>query len=122
MEQVFINLLENATKYTPPGTPVDISAKTGEGLVVVDVADRGPGFAPGDETRIFDKFYRAPSVTSAAGAGLGLTICRGIITAHGGNIWAENRPGGGAVFHFSLPLSGAPPATPPEIPPEQGAA
>jgi two-component system, OmpR family, sensor histidine kinase KdpD len=109
MEQVFINLLENAVKYTPPGTPIEISATGTDGVVRVDVADRGPGLPPGEEQRIFDKFYRAPDVSSTSGVGLGLTIVRGIVTAHGGRIWAENRPGGGAVFHFTLPLTGPAP-------------
>jgi two-component system sensor histidine kinase KdpD len=119
IEQVFINLVENAVKYTPPGTPIEITATAVEGAVRVDVADRGPGLPPGEEARIFEKFYRAPGATSTSGVGLGLTICRGIITAHGGRIWAENRPGGGAVFHFTLPLAGAPPL---QVPPEADAA
>ncbi len=109
IEQVFINLLENAVKYTPSGTPIEISATAVDGAVRVDVADRGPGLPPGEELRIFEKFYRVPGATATSGVGLGLTICRGIITAHRGRIWAENRPGGGAVFHFTLPLAGAPP-------------
>jgi len=108
IEQVFINLLENAIKYTPAGTPIDVSAVMQDGTVRVDVADRGPGLRPGDEGRIFDKFYRAPASSAASGVGLGLTICRGIVTAHGGRIWAENRPGGGAVFRFTLPVSPPP--------------
>jgi len=113
VEQVFVNLLENAAKYTPAGTPVEITAAAGDGAVVVDVADRGPGFPPGEEARVFDKFYRVAGATSTAGVGLGLTICRGIVTAHGGRIWAENRAGGGAVFHFTLPLAVEPPASVP---------
>jgi two-component system sensor histidine kinase KdpD len=109
IEQVFVNLLENAVKYTPPGTPVEISASAGDDAIVVDVADRGPGLPAGEERRVFEKFYRLPGAAPAGGVGLGLTICRGIITAHGGRIWAENRPGGGAVFHFTLPLAGQPP-------------
>jgi two-component system sensor histidine kinase KdpD len=108
IEQVFVNLIENALKYTPAGTPIDLSAKQGNGEVVVEVADRGSGFAPGDEQRIFDKFYRVQPA-KAGGVGLGLSICRGIIEAHGGRIWAENRPGGGAVIRFALPLDGQPP-------------
>ena len=115
IEQVFVNLLENAVKYTPAGTPVEITAAATEGAILVDVADRGPGFPPGEETRVFDKFYRLAGATSVEGVGLGLTICRGIVTAHGGRIWAENRPGGGAVFHFTLPLVGQPTSVPTEI-------
>jgi two-component system sensor histidine kinase KdpD len=110
IEQVFVNLLENAAKYTPAGTPIDITAEPGDGTVTVNVADRGPGLAPGEERRVFEKFYRVPGAVGASGIGLGLTICRGIITAHGGRIWVEMRPGGGAVFRFTLPLGGQPPA------------
>jgi two-component system sensor histidine kinase KdpD len=109
IEQVFVNLLENAARYTPPGTPIDISATAQAGAVRIDVADRGPGLPPGEELRIFEKFYRAPQTTPQAGIGLGLTICRGIVMAHGGRIWAEHRPGGGAVFRFTLPDTGTPP-------------
>jgi two-component system sensor histidine kinase KdpD len=114
IEQVFVNLLENAAKYTPPGTAVEIAAEVVDGAVRVDVADRGPGLPPGEETRVFDKFHRAAGTSGAGGIGLGLTICRGIVLAHGGRIWAENRPGGGAVFHFTLPLDGGPPPPPEE--------
>jgi two-component system sensor histidine kinase KdpD len=106
IEQVLINLLENAAKYTPPGSPLDISAAAdGGGCVMVRIADRGPGLARGDDKRIFDKFYRGKTSNNASGAGLGLPICRAIIETHGGKIWAENRPGGGAVFCFTLPLT-----------------
>jgi len=71
--------------------------------VVVEVADRGQGIPMGEEVRIFDKFYRAKPAREG-GVGLGLTICRGIVEAHGGRIWAENRTGGGAVFRFAIPL------------------
>jgi two-component system sensor histidine kinase KdpD len=108
LEQVFVNLLENAAKHTPPGTPVEISATAGADEVVVQVADRGPGLPAGEEERVFEKFHRAASVPGT-GVGLGLAICRGIVTAHGGRIWAENRPGGGAAFRFTIPVVGAPP-------------
>lgn len=108
LEQVFINLLENAAKYTPAGTPIEISAVAGPGVVTVSVADRGPGLTPGEELRIFDKFYRGGDAPIGRGVGLGLTICRGIVSAHGGRIWAENRPDGGAAFRFTLPLTGPP--------------
>mgnify|MGYP001255449515 FL=1 len=108
IEQVLINLLENALKYTPEGTPIEVAVRAVNDEVIVEVADRGPGLLPGDEDRIFDKFYRAqPGRTK--GVGLGLAICRGIIQAHGGRIWAENRPEGGAIFRFTLPNSEQPP-------------
>jgi two-component system sensor histidine kinase KdpD len=112
IEQVLFNILDNAAKYTPRGSPIDVSATAAAGAVTVEIADRGPGFAPGDEDRVFDKFYRAGTV-GAPGVGLGLAICRAIIHAHGGRIWAEGRPGGGAVFRFTLPLGDSPPAVPP---------
>ena len=117
VEQVFINLLENALRHTPPGTPIRVSAwRDGEGIVV-EVADRGPGIPKGQEELVFRKFHRAeapdrPSPTE--GSGLGLTICRGIVSAHGGRIWVEPRPGGGAAFRFTLPITGVPPSTPRE--------
>ena len=108
IEQVLINLLENATKHTPAGQPIDIEARRVADTIVVDVADRGPGLPTGEEHRIFDKFFGAGT---GGGAGLGLTICRAIVEAHGGRIRGENRPGGGAVFRFSLP-AGEPPRPP----------
>jgi two-component system sensor histidine kinase KdpD len=113
--QVFVNLLENAAKYTPPGTPIEIAAIVNKKEVTVEVADRGPGLPPGEEEHIFDKFYRA-SPQTAHGIGLGLTICRSIIEAHGGHVWAENRAGGGSVFRFTLPIDG----NPPEVKAEDG--
>jgi two-component system sensor histidine kinase KdpD len=102
LERVVINLVENAMKYTPPGTPVEISARIQACELLVTVADKGDGLPAGQEERIFEKFYQvAPG--SARGAGLGLTICKSIIEAHGGRIWAANRPGGGAVFSFTIP-------------------
>jgi two-component system sensor histidine kinase KdpD len=106
LEQVFINLLENAVKYTPAGTAIEISAIDHPEVVTVTVADRGPGIAPGEEQLIFEKFFRTGEAPSGTGVGLGLAICRGIVMAHGGRIWVENRAGGGAAFHFTLPRSG----------------
>jgi two-component system, OmpR family, sensor histidine kinase KdpD len=103
LEQVVINLVENAVKYAPPGSAIDLSASASDREVVIEVADRGPGIPPGEETRIFDKFYRG-KFAREGGVGLGLTICRGIVEAHGGRIFAENRRGGGAVFRFTIPL------------------
>jgi two-component system sensor histidine kinase KdpD len=114
IEQVLINVLDNAVKYTPSGSPITLSAWAAEGAVTVEVADQGPGLAPGEEQSIFEKFYRVPRAALPSGAGLGLTICRGIVAAHGGRMWAENRPGGGAAVRFTLPLTGTPPQMPPE--------
>jgi two-component system sensor histidine kinase KdpD len=112
VEQVLINLLENAAKYTPPGTGIDVRAWAEDGRAMVEVADHGPGLAAGDEDRIFEKFYRAAPPESR-GAGLGLAICRAIVEAHGGRIWAQNRPDGGAAFRFFLPIDGTPPTVEP---------
>jgi two-component system, OmpR family, sensor histidine kinase KdpD len=116
VEQVLLNLLDNACRYTPPGAPISIRAWAEPGEVVVEVADRGPGLPPDDEQRVFEKFYRAAPGEEARGSvGLGLAICRGMVEVHGGRIWAENRPGGGAVFRFTLPLDGPAPALPQEV-------
>jgi len=111
IEQVLINLVDNALKYTPEDTPIEISAAVEDGGVAVEVADRGPGLAPGDEPRVFEKFYRTRA-EPGRGSGLGLAICRGIVEAHGGRIRAENRVGGGVAFRFTLPIEGAPPKIP----------
>src|SRR5262249_44550894 len=117
VEQVLINLLENAAKYTPSGSAIDIDAHRDDGKAIVEVADRGAG-GPGDlRDKSFEKFYRLPREGTAGGAGLGLAICRGIVEAHGGTIWVDAREGGGAVFRFTLPIEG----TPPEIAFEEGA-
>jgi two-component system, OmpR family, sensor histidine kinase KdpD len=107
IEQVLINLLDNAIKYTGSESPLELSAMVSDGMVTVQLADRGPGLDPGDEERIFEKFHRGSSGPTQ-GAGLGLAICRGIIEAHGGRMRAENRPDGGAVFRFTLPTEPAP--------------
>jgi two-component system sensor histidine kinase KdpD len=104
MERVVINLLENSMKYTPPGTAIEISGGIQGQEILVTISDYGPGLPVGAEERIFEKFYQA-APGSARGAGLGLTICRSIIEAHGGRIWAANRPGGGAIFSFTIPLA-----------------
>jgi two-component system sensor histidine kinase KdpD len=102
VEQVLINLIENAIKYAD--SPIDISARAREGEVEVAVEDRGPGVSHADAERVFDKFVRVRT-GEGGGVGLGLTICRGIVSAHGGRIWVEPREGGGASFRFTLPTS-----------------
>jgi len=111
IEQVLINLLDNTLKYTPAGTPIEVIATAGEQNVTVEIADHGPGLPPGEEDKVFDKFYRADA-GAGRGAGLGLAICRGIVQAHGGRIWAQNLPGGGVAFLFTLPLGDPPTSVP----------
>jgi two-component system sensor histidine kinase KdpD len=116
-EQVFVNLLENADKYTPARSPLEITAHSAGQRVEVTIADHGPGLPAGAEAHIFEKFYRGPH-SGTSGAGLGLAICKGIVQAHGGAIRAETRATGGAAFHISLPSAGTPPSVAPE---ERGA-
>jgi two-component system sensor histidine kinase KdpD len=105
IEQVFINLISNSTKYSPEGTVITIQAQpVNHSMMEVMVRNQGPHVAPENLDRIFDKFYRVTAADRVTGAGLGLSICKGIIEAHGGKIWAENLEQGFA-FHFMLPLS-----------------
>ncbi|WP_129671834.1 sensor histidine kinase KdpD [Candidatus Chloroploca sp. Khr17] len=121
IEQVLVNLLDNAVKHTPLGTPIRLAARfipasagQPQPAVEVSVTDRGPGLAPGDEQRVFDKFYRGGADSGRGNVGLGLAICKGMVEAHGGRIWAENQPEGGAMFRFTIPLEGHPPTVGPE--------
>jgi two-component system sensor histidine kinase KdpD len=104
--QVLWNLLENAAKYSPPGSPLEIAAfeeaPEQQRAVILEVRDRGPGVPPGEEERIFEKFYRGKS-EKVRGVGLGLPICRAIVQAHHGTIQALAREGGGAIFRIRLP-------------------
>ncbi len=109
VEQVLVNLLDNALKYTPAGTPIEVIATATDQNLTIEVADHGPGLPPGEEDRVFEKFFRGEQIV-ARGAGLGLAICRGIVRAHGGRIWAQNLPGGGVAFLFTLPLGATQPA------------
>jgi two-component system sensor histidine kinase KdpD len=113
LEQVFYNLLENATKYTPAGSSLEISARVAESELVIELSDHGPGLPAGPENQVFERFFRGPG-TGTRGAGLGLAICRGIVQAHGGTIIAENRVEGGATFRVTLPLEGSAPSVPAE--------
>lgn len=112
-EQIFINLLENAAKYTPPRTPIEIRAARTDSGIVIEVADHGPGIPKESELQVFEKFFRGPS-TGTYGVGLGLAICKGIVEAHGGAISLESKPGEGALFRVTLPSSGEPPSIPEE--------
>lgn len=103
--QVLVNLIDNALKYSPADTPVDIQASREEAEVRVSVMDSGIGIPAGDLERVFEKFYRIERPEKISGTGLGLSISKGIIEAHGGRIRAENRPGGGTRMTFSLPLN-----------------
>lgn len=104
IEQVLVNLIENAILYTPSDSMIDITASLQGDAMLVSVADRGPGLKVDDIEMIFEKFYRGQDSLQRGGMGLGLTVCQSIIKAHDGRIWAENRWGGGAVFYFILPL------------------
>ena len=95
MTQVLVNILDNAIKYSPQGTPIDITAHADEKFIAITIADRGPGVPEQKKEKIFDKFFRIPVPEGAGGTGLGLSICKGIVEAHGGSICAENREGGG---------------------------
>lgn len=104
LEQVLVNLLENAVRYSPAESPIELAAGVHGGEVLVSVADRGPGIPIGEEKLVFEKFYRTDDGRRAGGTGLGLAICRAILAAHGGRIEAENRAEGGARFLLTLPL------------------
>jgi two-component system sensor histidine kinase KdpD len=102
--QVLINLIENAVKYTPAGTPITISARRAPGEVEFAVHDEGPGIPLHQQSRLFEKFYRASTATAAPGSGIGLTIVKGLVEAHGGHVSVESEPERGTTFRFTLPL------------------
>jgi two-component system sensor histidine kinase KdpD len=111
LERVLVNLLENASKYTPPGSTVTLAAETIEDRLSVSVSDNGPGLPKGREEAVFQKFTRGDRESATPGVGLGLAICRAIVEAHQGTIVGANRPGGGALFTFTLPLGDPPVAS-----------
>lgn len=127
LPQVVHNLIENALRYSPPGTTIAISAWTTGDQIVVKVADQGPGLADDEAAKVFQRFYRGRAsravtgrgsvASSSTGMGLGLTICEGIIRVHGGRIWAEpnsTNPPHGVAFMFALPVERPQPAMPSE--------
>jgi two-component system, OmpR family, sensor histidine kinase KdpD len=104
MDMAFRQLIDNAVKYSPPGEPITITSTAENEQVVTRVKDRGPGIPEAELPRIFEKFYRAKSMSNRIpGAGLGLAIARAVVTAHNGKIWAESTPGVGSVFCVALP-------------------
>jgi two-component system sensor histidine kinase KdpD len=107
MDQALVNLLDNALKFSPPGTAIGIHGWVEGHSFRIQVEDAGPGIPPGEEEPIFEKLYRGTGGATAPGAGLGLAICRAIAQAHGGTVTARNRPEGGAQFTISLPLEAA---------------
>lgn len=114
VEQVLVNLLDNACRHTSASAPVEVRASRSDARrVLVEVLDRGPGIPEDQLEAVFDR-HRTGLVGGSQGLGLGLAICRGMVTVHGGRIWAENRPDGGAAFRFTIPLEGEPPALPAE--------
>jgi signal transduction histidine kinase len=105
-DQIFTNLLENAAKYSAPGSPIQVVIEEGDHGVTVSIEDRGPGIAAEELPRLFDRFYQAPRARAQkSGLGLGLYIVRGLVEGHGGRIWAESQPGEGSCFHVWLPAA-----------------
>jgi two-component system OmpR family sensor kinase len=111
LRQVAANLVSNAVTHTPASATVRVRVGTVEGAVVLEVADDGPGLAPEDAARVFERFYRAdPSRTrSSGGTGLGLSIVAALVAAHGGTVEVDTEPGRGATFRVRLPVSAGPP-------------
>ncbi|MFP8873156.1 MAG: HAMP domain-containing sensor histidine kinase, partial [Myxococcota bacterium] len=109
VEQVLTNLIENAIRYTDGPGEVSIEAtavQTASGAAIeVSVSDRGPGIAEGERDRLFEPYFRGNRGNQAAGLGLGLSICKRIVEAHGGSIYVSNRPGGGSRFAFTVPVA-----------------
>jgi signal transduction histidine kinase len=109
LAQVITNLLSNANKYSPPDQPIEVEVTVGAGDVTVGVLDRGEGVAQEELDQIFDRFYRAPGAAEqASGKGLGLTVCKRLVEALSGRIWAENRPGAGLAVFFTLEMASNP--------------
>ncbi len=108
IEQVIVNLLYNAVKYSPFGSEITIAVQKGDEAIQVSIIDQGPGIPEQDRERVFDKFYRLYSPEHVSGTGLGLSICKGLIEVHKGRIWVDTAPEGGSMFTFTLPLDKQP--------------
>jgi signal transduction histidine kinase len=106
MQQVLRNLLSNALKYSPDGGTIHVAAYTTRYETFLTVADEGIGIPEEEQERIFDRFYRLdnPITRRVRGAGLGLSVCRNLVEAHGGRIWVESAPGDGSIFFITMPL------------------
>jgi len=113
IDQVLSNLVENAAKYAPPGTPIDVTARRLGDAVEIEVADRGPGVPPEAAVRLFEPFFRLRQSGGPTGLGLGLAVAKGLVEAHGGAISVRGREGGGARFAFTLPLAPSVPTAAP---------
>ena len=109
IEQVLINLMENAIRYTPADSAIEINVDASALATRIVLSDHGPGIPEGLEEKLFEKFYQTRNEAAQSGVGLGLAICRAIMEAHGGRISARNRPEGGAAFELELPLDQTPP-------------
>jgi two-component system phosphate regulon sensor histidine kinase PhoR len=107
MEQVLVNLIHNAIKFTPPGGSIQVRAWAQDRDVVLAIADTGMGIADEDLQRIFERFYKADRARSGGGTGLGLSIARHLVESHGGRIWAESEVGKGSTFFISIPIAHA---------------
>lgn len=108
MQHVLLNLLENAIKYSPSASAIEVIARRAGIGIELEIRDHGPGLAPGEEHLIFEKFHRGRAGRDVGGVGLGLAICRAIVHAHGGTVSARNHPEGGASFLIALPAQAAP--------------
>jgi two-component system sensor histidine kinase KdpD len=106
--QVLVNMLDNALKYSPKGTPIEIEARLDSGQLEIRVLDRGIGISEQELERVFEKFFRGASQGTARGAGLGLSICKGFVEAHAGRILAKRREQGGTEVAFFLPVQAKP--------------
>jgi two-component system sensor histidine kinase KdpD len=106
--QVLVNLLENALKFSPPESEINIGVRLDRAFLRIEVEDRGHGIPEQDLERVFDKFYQVPIPEGRGGTGLGLSICKGIVEAHGGKIRAKNNPGRGFSVIIKLPLKSLP--------------